>query len=72
MKEYRIVCRENFGGVIGRKKYEVQKRLFGFLYWYNFVDQPFGGTGLYDTIEEAEKVIEFDKVKRKSHVCKYL
>lgn len=64
MNRYRIKEIKCFSG---RKVYEVQKRLLGFLWWYNFIDDACWETGIFDTLEEAENAIErnmyIDKVR---------
>jgi hypothetical protein len=67
MKKYRIIEIECYGG---RKVYEVQKRLLGCLWWYNFQDDGFWGTGVYDTQKEAEDTIERDMYISKKTVVK--
>lgn len=65
MKKYRIIEIECFGG---GKKYKAQKRLFGFLWWYNFADVY--ETGIYNTQKEAEDAIEYDMWKNKIKIIK--
>lgn len=67
MTKYRIIEIECCGG---RKKYKAQKRLFGFLWWYNFLNDGFYETGIFDTQEEAEEEIEFDMWKDKRKIVK--
>lgn len=65
--KYRILEIECFGG---RKVYEVQKRLLGCLWWYNFRNDDFWSTGIFDTQKEAEEAIECDMYIKKKTVVK--
>lgn len=67
MTKYRIKEVECFGG---RKVYEVQKRLLGYLWWYNFRSDDFWSTGIFDTQKEAEEAIECDMWKNKIRIVK--
>lgn len=69
MIKYRIKEIECYGG---RKVYEVQKRLFGFLWWYNFQinDTDSWESGIYDTQKEAENAIERHMFKQKTRIVK--
>ena len=71
MKKYRILEIECYGG---RKVYEVQRRFL--LWWRKWLrDNPVSyKTGIYDTLAEAEHVIEQDidmYVKKKTVVKTY-
>lgn len=68
MEKYRIVKVEYHSGV----RYEAQKRLFGFLWWYNFNDEPMAYQWDFETIEEARKSIEIDKHKVRRSVIEKL
>lgn len=69
MKKYRILEIECYGG---RKVYEVQKRFLGFLWWHNWLCDEFESyeTGIYDTLAEAERVIECNMYIEKKTVVK--
>lgn len=67
MNKYRIKEIECYGG---EKVYEVQKRLFGFLWWYNFLNDDFWGTGIFDTQKEAEEAIECNMWINKTRIVK--
>lgn len=67
MKKYRILKHECFGG---RKVYEAQKRFLGFLWWCNFNNIDAWETGIYNTLDEAERAIEQDMYVRKTTVVK--
>lgn len=60
MKKYRIVKYTNFSGKI---TYLSQKRLFGFLWWYDWLEDGYWCDGYCDTIEEAMENIKRDKYK---------
>jgi hypothetical protein len=67
MEKYRIKEIECYGG---RKVYEVQKRLFGYLWWYNFLNSDAWETGIFSTQKEAEVAIECDMWKPKTRIVK--
>lgn len=67
MNKYRIKEIECFGG---KKVYEVQKRLFGFLWWYNFLIDEDGVDASFVTQKDAEETIERDMWKNKTKIVK--
>jgi hypothetical protein len=67
MKKYRIIEIECFGG---GKKYEAQKRLFGLLWWYNFLIDEDGDDAFFFTQKDAEEAIEYDMWKNKKRIVK--
>ena len=62
MTKYRIIEIERFKA---DKIYTSQKRLFGFLWWYNFLNNR-----VFFTQKEAEEAIEFDMWKDKKRIVK--
>ena len=66
MDRYRIKEIECYGG---RKVYEVQKHFLGFLWWYNFLNDCWE-TGIFDTLEEAERAIERNMFIRRTRIVK--
>lgn len=67
MQKYRIIKKEYFGGNV---YYEVQKRLFGFLWWYNFENIDEYSTGIYKTYKEAEDAINRHKYTYKKTIIR--
>ena len=67
MKKYRIKEIECFDG---RKEYEAQKRLFGFLWWYNFLLNEDDNDMTFVTQKDAEEAIECDMWKSKTRIVK--
>ncbi len=77
MKKYRIVKHTTewiepaqYGAGIryNRTSYEVQKRFLGFLWWYNPFDIDGMATGQYDTLLEAQAVVNRINAKTKDGV----
>lgn len=64
MDKYRIVRVDYHYGT----RYEAQKRFLGFLWWYNFNDEPMAYQWNFETIEEAKKSIDIDRHKTKRSV----
>ena len=66
MDRYRIIEHNCYNS----KRYEVQKRFLGCLWWYNFNNIDGITTGIYDTLEEAEETIRIDRFNCTSRICK--
>lgn len=67
MSKYRIKEIEYFWG---KKVYEAQKRLFGFLWWYNFLKGYVSEIGIFNTQKDAEEAIEYAMWKSKTRIVK--
>lgn len=67
MDKYRIKEIECYGG---DKVYEVQKRLFGFLWWYNFLNGDTWESGIFSSQKMAEEAIKCDMWKNKTRIVK--
>lgn len=66
MAKYRIVKREYPNGQI---EYEAQKKILG-LFWWNFNNINGYNTGIYNTLEKAEMMIEMDRGTTKETIIK--
>jgi hypothetical protein len=66
MAKYRIVKREYPNGNV---EYEVQKKVLG-LFWWNFENVDSYTTGLYSSLEGAERAIKMKKEKTKVTIIK--
>lgn len=58
MSKYRIIKRVYKNGILD---YEVQKRLFGFLWWYNWLNIDATTTGFFDKFDDAYEAIKEDR-----------
>lgn len=68
MSKYKIIKRTYPNG---RYDYEVKKRLFGFLWWYNWLNIDATTTGFFEKFDDAyESIREDRKSVRKSVVYK--
>lgn len=66
MAKYRIVKTEYSNGQI---EYEAQKKILG-LFWWNFNNINGYKTGVYDSLEEAKRMIEMDRGTTKETIIK--
>lgn len=58
MSKYKIIKRTYPSG---RYDYEVKKRLFGFLWWYNWLNIDASTTGFFDKFDDAYDAIKEDR-----------
>ena len=58
MSKYRIIKRVYQNGILD---YEVQKRLFGFLWWYNWLNIDATTTGFFNKFDETYEAIKEDR-----------
>lgn len=66
MKKYRIIEYTCYGG---RKVYEVQKRLFGFLWWFNWLGDEYD-SDMFDQLSDAEEAVKRDMYIEEKRVVK--
>ena len=67
MDKYRIIEITCYGG---RKVYEVQKRRFGFLWWFNWLNTDAYETGIFDELADAEAAVGYDMYVKEKRVVK--
>jgi len=67
MAKYRIVKRE----YINYCEYEVQKKVWWFPFWFNWLNVDAYTTGCFRTMEEACEAIEIDKYKPVKTIINY-
>ena len=58
MNKYKIIKRTYPNG---RYDYEVKKRLFGFLWWYNWLNIDAETTGFFNKFDDAYEAIREDR-----------